>query len=54
MTDEEFDAEALTRLRRAVAESSRPDQVEIIDSGMPGRIGAPRYRIVPINLSHPE
>lgn len=53
MTDEEFDADALRRLRRAVTECPRPELVRIVDSGLPVGIGAPRYRLVVLD-TRPE
>ena len=49
MTDEEFDADQWRRLARAT-EGLR-DRVRIIDTGRPGRIDAPRYRLIPTTKS---
>lgn len=51
MTDEEFDADELGRLRRGV--KGVEDRVRIIDTGRTGRIGTPRYRLLPINMAGP-
>ena len=51
MTDEEFDADALSRLRRGV--DGMEDRVRIIDTGRPGRIGAPRHRLLPVEAAGP-
>lgn len=44
MKDEVFDAGALGRLRRSIM--GLEDRVQIIDSGRPGHIGLPRYRLL--------
>ena len=49
MTDEEFDANELGRLRRGV--KGVEDRVRIIDTGRPGRLGAPRYRLLPADMA---
>lgn len=47
MTDEELDEDALRRLRRAI--EGLDDRVRIIDTGRPGRIGAPRHRLLALD-----
>lgn len=47
MTDGDFDADALSRLRRGI--EGMEDRVRIIDTGVPGRIGAPRFRLLPVD-----
>jgi len=49
VTDEEFDADALIRLRRGI--EGMEDRVRIIDTGRPGRLGAPRYRLLPADMA---
>lgn len=49
MTDEEFDADALSRLRRGI--DGMEDRVRIIDTGRLGRIGASRYRLLPVEMT---
>lgn len=44
MTNAEFDADQLRRLERAI--DGLQDRVCIIDTGRPGRIDAPRYRLI--------
>lgn len=51
MTDEDFDADALRRLRRAIG--GLEDRVRIIDTGRPGRIGAPRHRLLLLDIAEP-
>lgn len=51
MTDEEFDADALSRLQRGI--QGMEDRVQIVDTGRPGRIGAPRYRLLPLDITEP-
>lgn len=48
MTDEEFDADALNRLLRGI--EGLGDRVRIIDTGRPGRVGAPRHRVLPVEM----
>ena len=49
MTDEEFDADALDKLRRGI--QGMEDRVRILDTGRPGRIGAPRHRLLPVDMA---
>lgn len=49
MTDEEFDADGLSRIPRSVA--GMEDRVRIIDTGRPGRIGEPRHRLLAADLA---
>lgn len=52
MTDEEFDADALSRLQRGIV--GMEDRVRIVDTGRPGRIGAPRHRLLPVDMAEPD
>ena len=49
MTDEEVDADALDRLLRGM--EGLEDRVRIVDTGRPGRVGAPRHRVLPVEMS---
>lgn len=51
MKDEEFDANALSRLRRGIEDLE--DRVLILDTGRPGRIGAPRHRLLTVDAAGP-
>ncbi|GLR83046.1 hypothetical protein HUE56_30045 (plasmid) [Azospirillum oryzae] len=51
MTDEEFDTDALYKLRQGI--QGMEDRVRIVDTGRPGRIGAPRHRLLPVDMTEP-
>lgn len=54
MTDEEFDADALNRMRRGI--EGVGERVRIVDTGRPGRPGrieTPRHRLLSVHMAGP-
>lgn len=51
MTEEEFDADYLARLRRGI--EGMEDRVRRIDTGRLGRIGALRHCLLPADIARP-
>lgn len=48
-----MDADHLRQLERAVRHCARPEMVEIRDTGVPGQLDRPRYRLEIVDQAAP-